>query len=75
WLPQGTIILGLDATIWIGLITMVGGLCGYFILMGYVALGRPQAGLPLLNSGAILGYFISTLILLGISALEFNISF
>ena len=75
WLPQGTIILGMDATIWIGLITMVGGLCGYFILMGYVALGRPQAGLPLLNSGAILGYFISTLILLGISALEFNISF
>ncbi|CAI8263891.1 MAG: Uncharacterised protein [Methanobacteriota archaeon] len=75
WLPQGTIILGMDATIWIGLITMFGGLCGYFILMGYVALGRPQAGLPLLNSGAILGYFISTLILLGISALEFNISF
>ena len=75
WLPQGTLILGIDATIWIGLMTMVGGLCGYFLLMGYVALGRPQAGLPLLNSGAILGYFISTLILLGISALEFNISF
>ena len=75
WLPHGTLILGIDATMWIGLMTMVGGLCGYFLLMGYVALGRPQAGLPLLNSGAILGYFISTLILLGISALEFNISF
>lgn len=75
WLPHGTFVLGIDATMWIGLMTMIGGLCGYFLLMGYVALGRPQAGLPLLNSGAILGYLISTLILLGISALEFNISF
>jgi len=75
WLPEGTIILGIDATLWIGLMTMIGGLCGYFVLMGYVALGRPQAGLPLLNSGAILGYLISTVILLGVKALEFNISF
>ncbi len=75
WLPEGTIILGVDATFWIGILTMIGGLCGYFILMGYVALGKPQAGLPLLNSGAILGYLISTILLLGIGALEFNISF
>ena len=75
WLPEGTIILGVDATLWVGILTMIGGLCGYFILMGYVALGKPQAGLPLLNSGAILGYLISTILLLGISALEFNISF
>ncbi len=75
WLPEGTIFLGADATLWIGIMTMIGGLCGYFILMGYVALGKPQAGLPLLNSGAILGYLISTILLLGISALEFNISF
>jgi presenilin-like A22 family membrane protease len=75
WLPEGTLLLGIDATMWIGLMTMVGGLVGYFILMGYVALGKPQAGLPLLNSGAILGYLISTLLLLGFSALEFNISF
>ncbi|MBJ23480.1 MAG: hypothetical protein CMB64_02305 [Euryarchaeota archaeon] len=74
WLPEGTLILGIDATLWIGIITMIGGLCGYFVLMGFVALGKPQAGLPLLNSGSILGYLISTIMFLGISALEFNIS-
>ena len=75
WLPEGTFYLGIDSTMWIGIMTMLGGLVGYFILMGYVALGKPQAGLPLLNSGAILGYLISTALLLGITALEFNISF
>lgn len=35
---------------------LAGSLCGYAILMRYVAKGRPQAGLPLLNGGAILGY-------------------
>ncbi len=75
WLPEGTLLWGIDSTIWVGIMTMLGGLVGYFILMGYVALGKPQAGLPLLNSGAILGYLISTLLLLGSTALEFNISF
>lgn len=75
WLPEGTLLLGVDATLWVGIATMLGGLAGYFVLMGYVALGRPQAGLPLLNSGSILGYLISTLLLLGAGALEFNITF
>ena len=74
WLPEGTLILGIDATLWIGVFTMLGGLCGYFVLMGFVALGKPQAGLPLLNSGSIFGFLSSTILFLGISALEFNIS-
>ncbi|MDI6916827.1 MAG: presenilin family intramembrane aspartyl protease PSH [Thermoplasmatales archaeon] len=39
--------------------TLLGGLIGFIILMGFVMKGKPQAGLPLLNSGAILGYLIS----------------
>lgn len=39
--------------------TLLGGLIGFLILMYFVMKGKPQAGLPLLNSGAILGYLIS----------------
>ena len=49
--------------------TLVGGLTGYFGLMTQVAKGKPQAGLPLLNGGAILGYFITVLIVFGPSEL------
>ena len=41
--------------------TLVGAVCGFWILMWFVWKGRPQAGLPLLNSGAFLGYLISVL--------------
>jgi presenilin-like A22 family membrane protease len=59
----------------VGMGTLIGGLCGYFALMTYVARGRPQAGLPLLNGGSIIGYFLSSLIFIGSKALELNISF
>lgn len=39
-------------------LTIIGGLFGFYALMHYVMKGRPQAGLPLLNSGAILGFAI-----------------
>jgi presenilin-like A22 family membrane protease len=42
--------------------TMVGCLIGFFILMRFVMKGNPQAGLPLLNGGAIAGYLLSFLI-------------
>ena len=54
--------------------TLIGGLLGYFALMTYVARGKAQAGLPLLNGGAILGYFIGGLLFLGSEILQFNIS-
>ena len=44
---------------------MVGSLVGYFILMIFVMSGRPQAGLPLLNGGAILGYLIGAFLFVG----------
>lgn len=44
---------------------MVGTLVGFAILMSVVIKGKPQAGLPYLCSGAILGYVISSLLLTG----------
>ena len=66
---------GANAALGVGMGTMIGGLVGYFVLMTYVARGRPQAGLPLLNGGAILGYIISALLLIGTKALELNFTF
>ena len=44
---------------------IIGTLVGFSILMIFVMRGKPQAGLPLLCGGAILGYVISSLILFG----------
>jgi presenilin-like A22 family membrane protease len=49
----------------IALATMLGTIVGFGFLMLFVIKGKPQAGLPLLNSGAILGYIISSLLLYG----------
>ncbi len=59
----------------VGMGTLVGGLFGYAALMTQVARGKPQAGLPLLNGGSILGYLISGSILIGPSNLWQEISF
>ncbi len=42
--------------------TMLGIFAGFSILMLFVIKGKPQAGLPFLNGGAILGYVIGSLI-------------
>ena len=56
----GALVVSSKATLgWsVGLASMIGSLAGFFILMSFVLSGRPQAGLPLLNGGAILGYLI-----------------
>ena len=59
----------------VGLGTLGGGRLGYLALMTQVARGKPQAGLPLLNGGSILGYIISGTIALGPSNLWQDISF
>ena len=58
----------------IALFTLFGGLLGYFALMTYVARGKAQAGLPLLNGGAILGYIIGGLIFAGTAIFELGIT-
>ncbi len=54
--------------------TLLGGLLGYLALMTYVARGKAQAGLPLLNGGAIMGYLVGGFFFLGSEILSFNIS-
>lgn len=41
---------------------MLGTLAGYAVLYAFVMKGKPQAGLPFLNSGVILGFFIGVLL-------------
>jgi len=49
----------------IALSVMLGTLLGFTVLMTAVIKGKPQAGLPYLCSGAILGYIVSSYILFG----------
>ncbi len=49
----------------LGLGALLGGLAGFALLMHFVLGGRPQAGLPLLNGGAILGWALAAFLLTG----------
>jgi presenilin-like A22 family membrane protease len=49
----------------VALCVLTGTLIGFIALMTFVIKGKPQAGLPLLCSGAILGYLISSYIFFG----------
>lgn len=49
----------------IALSVMIGTLVGFVVLMSFVIKGKPQAGLPCLGGGAILGYIISSYLLSG----------
>ena len=74
FLPSEGTILGLSEPMFVALGTLIGGLLGYTILMSYVAMGKPQAGLPLLNGGSILGYLIFGIFTLGRAAVSFGIT-
>src|SRR5467141_1244375 len=54
-LPNGIIAFG----------TVLGSLAGFMVLMRYVLKGNPQAGLPLLNGGALLGFILASLLVYG----------
>lgn len=41
--------------------TIIGTFLGFAVLMGFVMKGKPQAGLPFLNGGAILGFVAGSL--------------
>ncbi|MBE0519235.1 MAG: hypothetical protein IH630_08470 [Thermoplasmata archaeon] len=56
------IVGGIGGNLLIALGTIVGATIGFLVLMRYVIKGNPQAGLPLLNGGAVAGYVISYLI-------------
>jgi presenilin-like A22 family membrane protease len=49
----------------IALSVVVGTLLGFIALAASLGKGKPQAGLPYLGSGAILGYLVSSYLLFG----------
>jgi presenilin-like A22 family membrane protease len=63
WLPALHTALGLGTNLLVALGAMGGSLVGYFFLMRLVSKGNPQAGLPLLNGGALLGYIAAYLVI------------
>lgn len=63
WLPTVPHVLGIGANLWAAVGALVGSLVGYAILMRLVLSGNPQAGLPLLCGGAIIGYSITYVLL------------
>lgn len=48
-----------------GISVLIGTLIGYIALMTLVVKGKPQPGLPLLNTGAILGYLLAGFLVFG----------
>jgi len=58
YLPESASLL-MTANLWAASGAMFGGLLGYLVLFRYVLRGRPQAGLPFLDTGAIAGYLIA----------------
>src|SRR5213596_571180 len=57
----GRSLLGLAPNAFVALGTVLGSLVGFFFLMRFVLKGNPQAGLPLLNGGALLGFLLTNL--------------
>lgn len=55
--PDGLAILNIPA-----LGTIIGSLAGLVVLLGFVNKGKPQAGLPPLNGGAIIGFLIGCIV-------------
>ena len=60
-----TNILGMNGVAFVVAGIIIGTIIGYLVLMAFVLRGRPQAGLPLLNGGAILGYLVPVLAIYG----------
>lgn len=58
FLPVHVLATGIDSNLVVAFGAMAGSLVGYSILMWLVGRGNPQAGLPLLNGGAIGGYIL-----------------
>ena len=56
---------GLPGSLLVAIGSVIGSLGGFLILMRFVLKGNPQAGLPLLNGGALLGFLITSLLVYG----------
>ena len=65
WVPDIRIILGVPSNMLIALFVVFGCLVGFLALMRFVLRGNPQAGLPLLNGGALVAFVIMNLLVYG----------
>lgn len=63
--PGGDVLTYSSAALLTSMFTLAGAFIGFAFLMRAVSTGRPQAGLPFLNGGAIAGYFIGHLLAFG----------
>ena len=75
WLPAAPLFFHVGANLWIALGALLGSLGGYAVLMRLVRSGRPQAGLPFLNGGVLVGYALTYLLLLHSFSLGINWTF
>jgi presenilin-like A22 family membrane protease len=75
FLPVKTGFMGIGTNMLVAFGTMIGILCGFSVLMRYVMKGNPQAGLPLLNSGALIGYFVTYFLIYQDFGFGFNFNF
>jgi presenilin-like A22 family membrane protease len=65
-LPGGTPdFLGMPGNVAVAMITLLGGLLGYALLMRAVLRGNPQAGLPLLNGGTVAAFLLGVFAVFG----------
>lgn len=64
-LPGGATWAGLGPNALVALATLAGSLVGFAVLMRFVIRGRPQAGLPLLNGGALAGFLVGYVLVYG----------
>ncbi|MCI4364060.1 MAG: hypothetical protein L3K13_07170 [Thermoplasmata archaeon] len=62
WLPSKAVLGAVGGNLLVAIGALLGSLVGYAILMRLVGGGNPQAGLPLLNGGALAGYFLTFLL-------------
>ena len=67
--PNVPPVAGLPAPLFVAFVTLAGSFVGFSLLMYFVMKGRPHAGLPLLNGGAILGFLFALLPVYGAAPL------
>lgn len=61
-LGRPVLVFGIGGNLIVAVATVLGTLVGFSLLMRFVLKGNPQAGLPLLNSGAMMGYALAYLL-------------